>query len=125
MRKLINRYTVGGALGSILAFLFALVSDAEFASAQAHRGRDYKPDPSTWVVWSAFGGVAGLFAALLEPAARLAARHPKLMVLISLLGIKLALDRIMPDLEGMDRACGGSSYDQAYRERYALQAGLR
>lgn len=78
MRKVINRYTIGGTIGAILAFLYKLISDGELASERAHRGRSYSPSPSIWVAWSARGAVAGVLAALLPTLSRLGFRHPRI-----------------------------------------------
>jgi hypothetical protein len=76
MRRLKNKYVVGSLLGSVLAFLYELVTDGEIASDAEHHGQHYEPDRGVWLRRSLLGGVAGAFLAFLPSLARAAFRHP-------------------------------------------------
>ncbi len=95
MRKLKNRYIVGGLLGALAGFGFAFLDDMELAAAQAHRSRTHKPAPSTWAVWAVLGAGSGSVLACLPRVLRFMARHPFLsLAALCLVGNKSLWDGV-------------------------------
>lgn len=118
MRKLKNKYLAWSLLGALTGFLYAFLDDMEFAAAEAHRGKAYKPDPDTWAVWTVFGGAVGVPLALLPRALRGMKRHPVLTLAgFLLIGTRAVFDGV----DGVERRLSTTSLG----ESPSLQPGTR